>query len=94
MKKALITVKQLDKEVQLAILAGKRKKINCGDSLFVDVLPSGLSSFYIRVYENRGSKLKALGRYPDVSLKEAREKARKIVLQQKEKKIADISSTL
>lgn len=92
MKKALITVKQLDKEVQLAILAGKRKKINCGDSLFVDVLPSGLSSFYIRVYENRGSKLKSLGRYPDVSLKEAREKARKIVLQQKEKKIADISS--
>jgi hypothetical protein len=42
MKKALITVKQLDKEVQLAILAGKRKKINCGDSLFVDVLPSCL----------------------------------------------------
>ena len=56
----------------------------------MDALTSGLSTFYIRVYENSCSKSNFLGRYPDVSLKEASEKASKIVMHYKKKKISDI----
>jgi hypothetical protein len=51
----------------------KRYTLFDGDCLYLEVLPSGKKSWRMRYYADGKEKILTLGRYPDFSLKEARE---------------------
>jgi hypothetical protein len=51
----------------------KRYLLPDGDCLYLEIHPSGQKSWLMRFYESNGEKRVTLGRYPDFSLREARE---------------------
>ena len=51
----------------------KRYLVSDGQGLYIAVMPTGEKYWYHRTWENGHEHKRSLGRYPDVSLKEARE---------------------
>lgn len=62
-------------ELKIKNLKPKDKRYLVGDGrgLYIAVMPTGEKYWYYRTWENGKEKKRSLGRYPDVSLKEARE---------------------
>ena len=87
--KKLITHKEFIKAVESAISRNKKASINCGGNLFGEISAKGLCTFYVRIRSTTVDTKKMLGRYPDLSLKDAREKANlelnKLRIQKEEK---------
>lgn len=72
--KKIITHKELIKEIETALSKNKKTSINCGGNLFNEVSSKGLCTFYVRIRTSNLDTKKLLGRFPDLSLKEARDK--------------------
>jgi hypothetical protein len=68
------TNKLRDADCKGAKPAGKAYKLFDGGGLFLYVSPAGLKSWRVAYRLNGSPKTRALGKYPDVSLAEAREK--------------------
>ena len=51
----------------------KRYLVNDGQGLYIAVMPTGEKYWYYRTWGNGKERKRSLGRYPDISLKEARE---------------------
>ncbi|NCB53097.1 MAG: DUF4102 domain-containing protein [Clostridia bacterium] len=62
-----------DKAVKAAAAREKRYTIGDGNGLVLDVRPGGQKYWIARTWEDGKEKKKVLGRYPDMSLKAARE---------------------
>ena len=73
--KKIITHKEFIKQIETAISKNKKTSINCGGNLFNEVSSKGLCTFYVRIRTSSLDTKKLLGRFPDLSLKEARDKA-------------------
>ncbi len=65
-----------DRQILGAQPKEKRYTLNDGDGLTVRVLPSGVKSFVLRICANGKVSDITLGRYPSLSLKQARQLAR------------------
>jgi len=66
----------------------KRYLVGDGRGLYIAVMPTGEKYWYSRTFENGRERKRSLGRYPDVSLKEARELKAKGFNLDKEKPLA------
>ena len=73
--KKIITHKEFIKQIETALSKNKKTSINCGGNLFNEVSSKGLCTFYVRIRTSNLDTKKLLGRFPDLSLKEARDKA-------------------
>lgn len=51
----------------------KRYLVNDGQGLYIAVMPTGEKYWYVRTWENGKEHKRSIGRYPDISLKDARE---------------------
>lgn len=60
-------------KIQKLRARGKRYLVSDGHGLYIAVMPTGEKYWYVRTWENGRERKRSLGRYPDVSLKEARE---------------------
>ena len=69
----------------------KRYMVQDSDGLYLEILPSGTKSWKVRFTVNGKSVRKTLGRYPDISLKEARLKRDEIRLDVVHGKTGDLS---
>lgn len=79
MKDRIVSFAELQMFINKNLPLGKRTVLNCGGKLFLDLLPSGNARFFVRQrIEGKDTKT-VIGLYPDNSLKEAREKANKII---------------
>ncbi len=79
MKDRIISFAELQMFINKNLPLGKRTVLNCGGKLFLDLLLSGNARFFVRQrIEGKDTKT-VIGLYPDISLKEAREKANKII---------------
>jgi integrase len=68
-----LTAKTINSVIQIAKNAGKAKKTYDGAGLLIEAFPNG-NAFW-RLKHSGGVKTDTLGRYPEMSLKEAREAA-------------------
>lgn len=66
----------------------KRYLVGDGRGLYIAVMPTGEKYWYARTFENGRERKRSLGRYPDISLKEARELKAKGFNLDKEKPLA------
>ncbi|MDY6420318.1 MAG: Arm DNA-binding domain-containing protein, partial [Succinivibrio dextrinosolvens] len=71
----IITHKEFIKEIENALSKNKKTSINCGGNLFNEISAKGLCTFYVRIRTTNQDTKKLLGRFPDLSLKDARDKA-------------------
>lgn len=83
--KRLLTDKELQKEISAVISSKNKKLITVGNAIYCEILPSGRSSFYLRIKDRIKDKRIPLGRYPENSLKCARKKAEEILKRHNEK---------
>lgn len=60
--------------------SSKKKMVADGNGLYIDVLPSGRKTWRLRRQDGGANTTVSLGAWPEVSLKEAREKARALRL--------------
>ncbi len=67
-----ITDKQLKQKVLDALCKNNTQEIKCSDNLFLRVYPSGGMSFLFRSKINGKNVSKTIGKYPEMSLKDAR----------------------
>lgn len=83
--KRLLTDKELQKEISAVISSKNKKLITVGNAIYCEILPSGRSSFYLRIKDRIKDKRIPLGRYPENSLKCASKKAEEILKRHNEK---------
>lgn len=94
MMKKLITEKELETFIALHLKDKKRATLNCGNKLFLTVLPSQSCIFYIRQRVNGKDTVKSIGNYPKLTLKEARVQVNKILIEREQEAVLNKESSL
>lgn len=94
MMKKLITEKELETFIALHLKDKKRTTLNCGNKLFLTVLPSQSCIFYIRQRVNGKDTVKSIGNYPKLTLKEARVQVNKILIEREQEAVLNKESSL
>ena len=94
MMKKLITEKELETFIALHLKDKKRATLNCGNKLFLTVLPSQSCIFYIRQRVNGKDTVKSIGNYPKLTLNEARVQVNKILIEREQEALLSKESSL
>lgn len=76
--KILLNEKSLKKIAEKVLLARKSLLINCGGSVFLNVAKNGVMTFSVRIISNKKDTRVSIGHYPQLTLAEARKKAKEI----------------
>lgn len=86
-----LTENEFKKKANILLMKRAKAILNCGGSLFALFTSKGQISFAVRIVTNQKDTRIIIGRYPDISLTEARTKANQIRKEQKIKKINEES---
>ena len=70
--KGIQTMKLTDREIKSVKPTDKTQKLGDGNGLSLHVLPTGSKIWYFRYRNNGAETMLSLGKYPQVSIKDAR----------------------